>query len=354
MKRSPDRVEQRRALAAHRLGHQQPVGVGAGRRERGGVELAELQVGELGPGRVRHHRAGADRPPGVGGPGPQRRRAAGGEDRRAGADRPGVGDDAVAALAVAPEGEGRGALRDLDPGLGGGERRQPLGDPLARAGAAGVDHPPPRVAALERERELAVGVAVELDAAVFELGDHAGRLGRRAPRPPRCGRPRARRRPCRPTCARGRVVRADRGGEPALGPEARALGERLARDHGDLGARLRRRSAPSSRPAAPAADHGDVGGALLVSGRGHASRRTVPALRWASTCATRARSAHDTGGHPENARRLIAIEEAHVRARLAGAGAGRGAGRRARAAAAGPRRRARRRDRGPLRRAAAA
>ena len=53
-----------------------------GGRECRRVELAELQVGEIGAGGVGHHRPGADRAPGVGGPGPERGGAAGGEDRR--------------------------------------------------------------------------------------------------------------------------------------------------------------------------------------------------------------------------------------------------------------------------------
>ena len=56
VKRSPRGVEQRRALAADRLGDQQAVRLGARRGERGRVELAELEVGELGAGGVGHHR----------------------------------------------------------------------------------------------------------------------------------------------------------------------------------------------------------------------------------------------------------------------------------------------------------
>ncbi len=97
-------VEQGRALAAHRLGDQQPVEARPRQEERGRVELAELEVGEVGAGGGGHRRPGADRPPGVGGAPPERRGAAGGQHGRRRGDRPVVGEDAVAALAVAPEG----------------------------------------------------------------------------------------------------------------------------------------------------------------------------------------------------------------------------------------------------------
>ena len=88
---------------------------GARQRQGGRVELAELEVGELGAGGCGQHRPGADRPPGVGRPAPERRGAAGREHGRRRGDRAAVGDHAVAALAVAPERQRRGPLADLDP-----------------------------------------------------------------------------------------------------------------------------------------------------------------------------------------------------------------------------------------------
>ena len=144
----------------------------------------------------------------------------------------------------------------------------------------------------------------------------------------------------------GRVVVADRRRQAALRPEARALAERLPRDHRHLGARVGCRQRRVEAGAA-SADHDDVGGLRSGPGRDRAAAtalyapvgplRPPPELvrarhRWPS----------------RERRRLTAIEEA-LRARLARAGAGRGARRRARAASARPRRGARRLDRGASR-----
>ncbi len=55
----PVRVEQGGALAAHGLGDEEPV-AGAVAHQRGGVELRELEVGEVGAGVVRERQADAD------------------------------------------------------------------------------------------------------------------------------------------------------------------------------------------------------------------------------------------------------------------------------------------------------
>ena len=88
------------------------------------------------------------------------------------------------------------------------------------------------MAALEPERQLAVGLAVELDPALLELSHLAGRLAdedldHRGAAGPAPGADRVL------GVELGRVVVAERRGEPALGPVARALGERLARDERD-------------------------------------------------------------------------------------------------------------------------
>ena len=139
--------------------------------------------------------------------------------------------------------------------------REPLGDAAARARASRVHDPPPGVAALEGQLELAVGPAVELDAASLELEHDCRRfvrehLGGRRPARPAPGGDGVR------DVLGDRVVGADRSGEPALGPEARGLAQGLARDDDDLASALggdqRRIEAGSS-----AADHGEV----VVRGR---------------------------------------------------------------------------------------
>ena len=86
----------------------------------------------------------------------------------------------------------RGPLRHLDPRLGGDHRRQLRGDLVAGLAAAGVDDAAAGVAALEPERELALVVEVEDDAAgAAARGPRAGAsstrartaAGRQRPRP---------------------------------------------------------------------------------------------------------------------------------------------------------------------------
>jgi hypothetical protein len=61
-------------------------------------------------------------------------------------------------LAVAPKRCHRGALADLDPLLAGDHRGELRGDLVPGRAAAGVDDAAPGMAALEAERELAVGI----------------------------------------------------------------------------------------------------------------------------------------------------------------------------------------------------
>ncbi len=76
---------QGRALAADGLGDQEPLAA-LEADDRGGVELRELEVGELRAGRAGEDEAGAERARRVRRARPQRGGAAGGEDRRAGLD----------------------------------------------------------------------------------------------------------------------------------------------------------------------------------------------------------------------------------------------------------------------------
>ena len=64
----PGGIEQCCSLAANGLGDQGPVQRPPGQRERRGVKLAELEVGELGARGMAQHAAGADRAPRIGGP----------------------------------------------------------------------------------------------------------------------------------------------------------------------------------------------------------------------------------------------------------------------------------------------
>jgi hypothetical protein len=119
-----------------------------------------------------------------------------------------------------------------------------------------VDDAPPGVTALEPQRQLSVGIEVELDAALAQVPHHRRRLGdegldsggatEAAPGGERVG-----------GVLRGRVARLQRGGEAALRPIAGALSERGAGDEADPAALLRR---PQSRPEAggAAADDDDV------------------------------------------------------------------------------------------------
>ena len=127
--------------------------------ERGGVELRELEVGEVGAGRVGQRQADADRARRVGGARPQRGRAAGGQhgaargDRRAArlAARPRHADAAAVVAPAAPIAVvcSNTSIRSWVAASAASWRvmRRPV------AAAAGVHDPARRVAALEPEGE---------------------------------------------------------------------------------------------------------------------------------------------------------------------------------------------------------
>ena len=210
------------------------------------------------------------------------------------------------------------------------------------------------MAALEPERELAVRLGVEADAAAPQLLDRRRRLAGQhldraraaeaAPGGERVG-----------GVALGRVVGRERRGEPALGPEARALGERLARDQRHAGARaggLER----DVQAGGAAADHDDVAGAGWPRCRRTSSRvaATVPAS--AMTLYFSHPSSHRPRHRPAPGERAApGRDRGGARARRAGPGS---SGSRPRAATREQITRvhgdgALRRDRGVLRRAAA-
>jgi hypothetical protein len=144
----PARVEERCALAPYGLGDEGAVALVARQRQRGGVELAELEVGEPRAGCVGDHRARPDRAPGIAGPRPQRGPAARGEHRGPRPDRPAVRDEPAAPPAVARQRERGGPFDDVDPLVRLGQLGQARGEGPAGLRAAGVHDAPRAVAAL--------------------------------------------------------------------------------------------------------------------------------------------------------------------------------------------------------------
>ena len=181
-------VDEERALAAHRLGDQRLLALGVGAEpHHGRVELDELEVAQPGSGaqRDRHAVAGGDA--GVGRLAEHLAEAARREHDRAAVH----GTDAVVlALAEHVEGQagdgavgraqqvdGESVLDDLDLGRavdGGDEGALDLG---AGGVAARVGDPVAVVAALAGQRQLAVGVVVELRAERDQLADGVRALG---------------------------------------------------------------------------------------------------------------------------------------------------------------------------------
>ena len=170
-------VVERRALAAHRLADEEALAA-RDPDDRRGMELHELEVGELGARRAREQQARAVGAGRVGGARPQRRGAARGEDHRARGDGAAVvaGDAGDAAVVAGEQRAHAAALQDLDPLLlddAGGELAQ---DPAAGRAAARVHDAADAVAALQPEREAAVAVGVEAHAERLEVGEARGRL----------------------------------------------------------------------------------------------------------------------------------------------------------------------------------
>ena len=232
-------VEEHGALAAQRLGEEE-------RRvdERRRVELDELEVGERGAGAVRGRDPLADGAGGIRRPLPERGGAARREERRARRDRAAIGDDADAALVVAPDGEHPLALGDGDPRM----REHALGE-LPRDAIAGrrstrMHDATAAVAALEPE------AVVELDAELDEVADARRRLVRQDGDGAR---------PAEPAARAERVLRVERrivvlphrGRDAALGEEARGREQRPLREHEHvaLGGRAQCREQPGDAPA---------------------------------------------------------------------------------------------------------
>ena len=204
-----------------------------------------------------------------------------------------------------------------------GQRAGPSRCPRrARSGA--------RMASLQPERELAVRLGVEADALRAEAT-------RRPPEPPPQGFERPSQAEPAPGGQRvgrvavGRVVGGERGREPALRPEARALLERLARDQEHVGADLGH-LARSVKARGAAADDHNLGSSRS---RREGSRGEVRYPRHLVTTAPADALApssleHETGAHPENAARVA--DRGRARGPRGGARAAGGARGHARAA----------------------
>ncbi len=247
------RVVERGALAADGLRDEESLAA-CDADDRGGVELGELEVSELGAGGAGEQEAGAERSRRVGGPSPERGCAAGGQDRGARFELLAVGGHD----ATAGQDAGRAvAFENLDVGVldgRGGERTQ---DPPSRRTSAGVDDPAAAVAALEPERKVAAAVGVELDAELLQLSDPGRRLVRQ-----HLGGGFARQAAPGDQCVfeveLRRVVERERRGGAALRPVGGRLGERPRRHECHFGTLPGGREG-GEQPGRAGAHHDEVG-----------------------------------------------------------------------------------------------
>ena len=127
-------VQQETALAPDGLGDQEAVELSLP-RERGGMELKQLEVGQLRPRHAGEVQSPPHPPRRVRGPSPKSRRSAGRKDGCSGRHRAGVRHHPHAMPLLHPQGKARGLLVD--------------GDQVVRDDRAGerVRHLPPRCAA---------------------------------------------------------------------------------------------------------------------------------------------------------------------------------------------------------------
>ena len=262
---APAGVAQDRALAAHGLAHKGQRAVAE--RERRGVELHQLEVGERGAGPGREGRPVGRRPRGVGGARVEPTHAARGERdgaRGALAHPPARADRAQPGGAPVADEDLRGplALGELDARVGAQRGRQGRHDVGPGRVAARVHDAGRRVGALAREAQPAAA-AIEDDPSRQELGH----LGRPLPadRRRRLGVAQARAGLQRVAqVGRDRVAAVDRRRDAALGPAGAPVAELPLRDDHDragLGGSERRQRAGDA-----AADDDDR---LLRMGSGH-------------------------------------------------------------------------------------
>ena len=233
------------------------------------MELDELQVAEPGADAQRdgHPVAGGDA--GVGGLAEDLAEPPGGEHHGPAVHR---ADAVVLALAEHVQGQagdaavggpeqvdGEGVLDHLDLGRpldGRDERPLDLG---ARGIAASVGDPVAEVAALASERELAVGVVVELGAERDQLADRLRTLGHQDPDGLDVTRTRAGDEGVALVLLGG-VAGAERGRDAALGPLGRAGGEHVLGDDEEVqGCSIRMDAERGGEPGDAGPAHDDVG-----------------------------------------------------------------------------------------------
>ncbi len=263
---APLRVDEERALAAHRLRHQRLLTRRPGAEvERRGVELHELQVADGGARAQGERDAVAGRDRRVGGAGEHLAHAARGEHDRARVHR---ADAVLGALAEhvqrharrtsvggAQQVQDQGVLDQPDPRVRldrGDQRALHLGPGRV---AAGVHDPVAVVTALPGQRQLAGGVAVEGRTERHELAQprrallaehaHGGDVAQ-----PDAGDEGV------AQVLLGAVVRAERGGDAALGPAGGAVVDEHLRHQQDRAGTGRVQG--GGQPGHARADHDDV------------------------------------------------------------------------------------------------
>ncbi len=164
------------------------------------------------------------------------------------------------------------------------------------------------MAALKTEREAAIGIAVEGHSQLLQVGDRRGgfsakHLRRRASYRAAPGRDRVREMTLR------RIVVGDRGGQASLGPVGRGLGKRRGRDEDD-GRPLTRGTDRRVEAGRATTDDGNLGFEPI--------QPQVRYLRMPCVFLSHPSSLeHETGGHPERAERIAAIEVELLAAELA-------------------------------------
>ena len=302
------RVVQERALAAHRLGHEEAV-ARALEPQRRGVELHELEVGEQRARLAREAEPRADRAARVGGAlptaRPSRRWRGSRRARRARTAPPSRGRSvspaqrpSAVAIALAATGSST-RIRSFVAASADSVAR----DPAAGGRAAGVDDAPPRVPALEPEGEVAARGRRRTARRSPGGRPRARATPRTAPAPRWLGPRRARRR----SCPR-RAARASR--RPRAPPRFRPAPSSSRSGRAGSGSRARR-----SRPPRPPRGRrrGRRRRPRRPRRRCWMSRPRARGVRYRRACrrssATESSLEHDTGfGHPERADRIRAIE----------------------------------------------
>ena len=213
--------------------------------DRGRVELHELEVGERRARPARQQQADAERAGRVGRALPQRGRAAGGEDDRAGVDRaPVLAHDAHAAPVAHPERRGAGAFDDGHAAASrprrprAGARRAGRSRCRRRARRAGASGRPPgraRGCRGGRRRSARRGARGRRRCAAPRGTGRSAALVRTRPRPARSVSSR---------CRSGESSARQRRRQAALRPVARGARQRRGGDERD--ARARRAAAVSA------------------------------------------------------------------------------------------------------------